>query len=344
MRYGFLGRQKYIVTDEAVHTSVLKVIMPKQNASFYVMVLTPYPNTRYLKITNRPPFIISRIDLDARYENPSLLFSYDGVCWKEGIRNPIFLPPKDAKRVGGPHNYDPFLIWNPLEKKAFLFFINWGDRCKNIRLLISSNFRVWIDKGFTNIEVLEQDGGIRISPSIIYLKEDKKYYMLLVHCNLYMKEKPFVELFQSTNGLHWEKKNELDMSLHFNGSVFYPWHITIRKVGNEYWALASMNFGKLSKPPMYLFLFRSKDLVEWEAYENPVLKPNETGFDNNMIYHADLLVDNGIINIWYSGVSEMNKYSIGMTKGTLMDINYQNIQSNNLVTIDGDLCLENFWL
>jgi hypothetical protein len=69
MRYSFLKRPKYVITREVVHPSVLKVVQIKDGISYYVMAATPYPN------------------LDARYENPSIVFSNDGIQWYEGVRN-----------------------------------------------------------------------------------------------------------------------------------------------------------------------------------------------------------------------------------------------------------------
>jgi predicted GH43/DUF377 family glycosyl hydrolase len=158
--------------------------------------------------------------------------------------------------------------------------------------------------------------------------------MLLVHADLYTNEKPFLELLHSVDGLYWVKNAELDLSVNIEGSTFYPWHIVVRKVGAEYWMLSSMNYGNLSLPPMYLFFFRSKDLINWEAYNKPVLKPSSNGFDDKMIYHSDLLVDKGDVNLWFSGVSKANSYRIGLVKGKLSNATNNDIQSSNVVQID----------
>jgi len=328
MKYGFLGRPKHIITDEVVHASILKIA---KSSSFFIMVATPYPRTPYIRA--RPPFIVYRKDLDGRYENPSVLFSNDGIHWIEKIRNPIFPPPKNAKRSRGPHNYDPCLVWNSKEEEAFLFFNNWGDGFKNVRLLVSKDFHIWLDMGLTNCEIID-GSNIRVSPSVTYESEEDKFYMLLVHADLYANEKPFLELFYSFDGLYWVKSTELDLSVNINGAKFYPWHIALRKVGAEYWMLSSMNYGNLSQPPMHLFLFRSKDLIDWTAHNKPVLKPSSKGFDDKMIYHSDLLVDKDEINLWYSGVSKANRYSIGLAKGKLWNKTHCGLQSSNVVRKD----------
>lgn len=327
MRYAFLGRRKYIVTDEAVHASVLEFVIPKQKA-FFVMVLTPYPNTPYFHLGSHFPFIFIKSDLDDRYENPSVLFSNDGINWIEIVQNPIFPPPKNVKKRFSFHNSDPCLIWNDDLKKAFLYFNCWSNGDKNVRLLISDDLITWQDMGNTNVSI-RTDSLVRVSPTVIY--EGGVFYMLTVQVDKQMHQKPFLELFSSIDGLYWTKKAELDIRITKNDSKFYPWHITLRKVGNNYWMLSSMNHGNLAQPPMYLFLMKSKNLLEWTPVKNPVLEPKHMGLDN-MIYHGDLVVNDKHIMIWYSDVSTVNKYKIRMAKGKLL--NETNIQSSNVVVVN----------
>ena len=74
------------------------------------------------------------------------------------------------------------------------------------------------------------------------------------------------------------KKSETDLFIKSKESILYPWRISVRKVGSEYWVLASMNRGNLSRPPMFLFFFRSRDLPEWEGYNKPILTPSSGEF------------------------------------------------------------------
>ncbi|MCC6019716.1 MAG: hypothetical protein LM601_11835 [Candidatus Verstraetearchaeota archaeon] len=96
---------------------------------------------------------------------------------------------------------------------------------------------------------------------------------------------------------------------------------------------ASMNLGNLSRPPMFLFFFKSRDLLEWEGYNKPILTPGSGGFDDKMIYHGDILVDNGIVYIWYSGVSTEDRYSIGLVKGEVKDKCFARLRSDNIAGI-----------
>jgi len=199
--------------------------------------------------------------------------------------------------------------------------------------MASKDFINWLDMGQTNIEVVNADE-IRVSPTVTYNEDEKKYYMLLVHADLNGLEKPFIELFRSDNGLYWVKSGEIEISIDIGGSRLYPWHTTLRKVGDEYWMLASMNRRNLSRPPMFLFfLFGSRDLLEWEGYNKPILTPSSREFDDKMIYHGDILVDYGNVYIWYSGVSTENRYSIGLVKGKVKDDALQNLRSDNIAEI-----------
>jgi sucrose-6-phosphate hydrolase SacC (GH32 family) len=75
--------------------------------------------------------------------------------------------------------------------------------------------------GPTNIEVVNADE-IRVSPTVTYNEDEKKYYMLLVHTDLNGLEKPFIELFRSDNGLYWAKSGEIEISIDMGGSRLYP--------------------------------------------------------------------------------------------------------------------------
>jgi len=120
MRYGAFGKTIYIITDEVVHSSVLKVMTKEK--SLYVMALTPYPNTRRVIITFRPPFIKIIRDLDRRFENPSILFSEDEISFTErNIQNPIYPSPKSAKRFKGPTIMIPILPGIQREKRFSCF-------------------------------------------------------------------------------------------------------------------------------------------------------------------------------------------------------------------------------
>jgi sucrose-6-phosphate hydrolase SacC (GH32 family) len=330
MKYGILGKPQYIITDEVVHASVLKFVSAYH--SYLAMSLTPYPRTFVIYLRRKPPFVIFGKDLDSRYENPSILFSDDGVYWVEKIRNPIFPPPKDASRARGPHNYDPNLIWNSRERRAYLFFNNWGEGIRHVRLMRSKDLINWQDMGSTNIEIVNNNK-IRVSPTVIYEEEEKKYYMLFVHADLNEEEKPFLEVLHSNDGLYWVKSGEMDIFIKVGDLTFYPWHITVRKVGLEYWLLASMNRGNLSRPPMSLFFFKSRDLLTWEGYNRPILAPGNRGFDTKMIYQADILVYNGNVYIWYSAVSTKNRYTIGLVTGKLSGKFLRTAQSDNVVQI-----------
>jgi hypothetical protein len=327
IKKGILGRQKKIITNEVIHASILKIAGPNP---FFITALTPYPTTSYIRLSMHPPFIIHGKGLDARYENPSILFSKDGIHWVENIQNPVFPPPKNAKRGHGPHNCDPCLLWNSKNDKAFLFFSNWGNGVKNIRLLMSDNFFSWIDVGPTNVEITN-GSYVRVSPSVIYEDREDKFYMLLIQADLSKKEKPFLVLFQSTDGLYWIKRNESDLSTTLNGIKFYPWHISCRKVGQEYWMLSSMNQGHLYKPPMYLFFCKTIDLIDWQVCNRPVLKPTNEQLDEKMIYHGDFIVENNHLNLWFSSISVKNECSIYFIRGRLKEkLNYD-VRSNNII-------------
>jgi predicted GH43/DUF377 family glycosyl hydrolase len=82
------------------------------------------------------------------------------------------------------------------------------------------------------------------------------------------------------------------------------------------------------------FIFRSRDLPEWEGYNKPILTPSSGEFDDKMIYHGDILINNGNVYIWYSGVSTKNKYSIGLMRGKLQEGRAQDLKSDNVINVN----------
>jgi len=312
MRYSFLKRPKYVITREVVHPSVLKVVQIKDGISYYVMAVTPYPS------------------LDARWENPSIVFSSDGTQWYEGkVSNPVFPPPKDAVVSRGPHNCDPEIVFHQRSKRALLYFINWEDGRALLRVLMSKDFITWLDLGPTNIETILPNKEIRASPSIVYLENEDKFILFIVRDDLNMKSMRRIEVFTSNDGLSWHKSGEASNVVStYEGSRFFPWHISVRKVDEEYWMIAAMNHGNLGSPPMYLFFFRSYDGIQWEGYEHPLLVTSNSGFDDGKLYRSDFLVDNSEVHLWYSAMSRENKFSIGYISGKTR---IQKSKSNNIV-------------
>jgi len=298
MRFAFL-RRKRIITNEVIHPSVLEI--QKNNSSFFIMALTPYPS------------------MDARWENPSVVFSDDGIQWNEGkVVNPIFPPPKNAVSAGGPHNCDTNLVWNPVEMKASIFFINWGEGSSFIRSMSSRDFVNWRDDGVSNINTIIKGNEIRVSPSILYSNALSEYLMFVVRADFKMNKKSYVELFKSKDRLIWSKVGDaINVVANYRKEYFYPWHISVRTVGNEYWMMTAMNHGKLSYPPMYLFFFSSCDGLQWTSFGNPLLLTSLNGFDNGKIYHSDFIVKNGVINVWYSAMSSDNEFRIGRLIGSV---------------------------
>jgi hypothetical protein len=311
-RFGLFHTKRNVMTNEIVHPSVIE--FETKEGSIFVMALTPYPK------------------MDARWENPSIVFSHDGINWSERESvNPIFSSPKDAVIAGGPHNCDPNVVWCPTLKKAFLAFINWGDNCKHVRILVSEDFISWRDMGSTNIETILKNNEIRVSPSLIYSAELKQFLAFMVRADSNMKKPSFIETFASKDGLTWEKTGESYPLIKYKDSLFYPWHISVRKVGEEYWMMAAMNHGKLSFPPIHLFFLKSSDGLNWFGSENPVLEipPSKSG--EAKLYHSDFTVANGKMKLWYSIMSEDRKFSISCAMGITT---VKGCKSNNFIGLE----------
>jgi hypothetical protein len=161
----------------------------------------------------------------------------------------------------------------------------------------------------------------------------KRNYMLLVHADLNGLENPFFELFRSDNGLYCVKIGKTEIYIDMGGLRLYLWHITFRNVGDEYWSLASMNRGeKPAQLPLYLFFFKSQDLVNWKAHDKPILIPSSKGFDDTAIYQGDLVVEECDLYLYYLGLSRSYSYEIGLVKGKLLKTSCRELRSSNYIS------------
>ena len=290
-------------TTQHVHPSILKFGTKINNYS-YIIALTPYPGS------------------DASYENPSIVFSNDLINYTEdGVSNPLALPPS------GGHLADPDLAYDPVNDRLLLYYISRVYSTNDVWLHIQSsadgvNWQVVADIDVTTCG----------SPAVIYDRSDGKFKMWYVEYNFSTYEKTLYYL-ESPDGVNWNFSNKILVNYnkpYYNGAYYNVWHLSVQKVGNEYWMIAAANpVGTQSgAPPIHLFFGRSTDGINWTFYDTPILD-TASSLATDRLYRADFLVENGTLIVLYSYLNADRTWHIALTSVDVSSL-VDNISSENV--------------
>jgi hypothetical protein len=242
-------------------------------------------------------------------ENPSLLFSNDGISWAIpfGLVNPIVAPPQ----ARGSWNSDADLLITYDSNLCMYYRYNSGQGETTCFRKLSTNGFTWSrsEKLFT-----VDRSGTFASPAL--LRSGKIYYMYFVDTIT-----ETVKVCTSNDGANWGGGVDV---LWFAGA----WHLDAIKV--EDWLYLMINARSA------LFLLRSTDGANWLLLtENgwdryfcdlprqgrldalPVVLPSETGWDNGSIYRSTFLIEDGVLKLWYGARSKGNEWNVGYACGAI---------------------------
>jgi hypothetical protein len=243
---------------------------------------------------------------DDFFENPSLLFSRNGVSWAVpfGLVNPIVAPPQ----VRGPWNSDADLLVADNSSLSVYYRYNSGQGETTCFRKVSTDGITWSppEKLFTVAR-----SGTFASPALV--RRGETYYMYYVDTTA-----ETVKMCTSKDGLNWGDRADV---LWFAGA----WHLDAVQV--EDWLYLMINAYSA------LFLLRSIDRAEWFLLtENgwdryclrqgrcdalPIMLPSETGWDSGQIYRSTFLIEHGLLSLWYGARSKENEWNVGYTCGTI---------------------------
>ena len=272
------------------HPSILDFVNRLPNGYEYLLAVTPYPNR------------------DARYENPSIIFSNDLQSWSEDeVVNPIYPPPRDALVTSGPHNMDPHLVWDPVGREIRLYWGYWSrlERIRGWMFLRSRDGVNWVGPYKTNLPYY-------VSFSVIYDQSARKWRAWGIKIDV----KPFeVWCYESDDGAEWVAVGKCNIpTVKYDGQSWQVWHATVRKVGDEFWMIAAMNPVGVSdgSAPINLFLLRTRDGINWKAYNTPILTVSRSLSDDRL-YRAAFLIKEGRLYVIYSYQKSDGTWHIALT-------------------------------
>lgn len=299
------------------HPDLLDVVSKFKNSFEYAMVTTPY------------------LGSDARYENPSVIFSNNLKDWDiGGVSNPLVPPPDGARRSRGPANCDNCFVFDLSKEKFYIYYnlyyrLGVHARAKYLLCRLESDDCIH----WSPLEALmELDV---VSPSIVYEPEECIFYM-------WAGKNYQIHLYKSHDGKKWKFVANCAIKQVYEGKNYQAWHLTVIKVGKGYWAFVVMNVsGKHDgQAPTHIFFFRSNDRINWVGYDDPILSPSSSGWDRGGIYRLGALVKNQKLFVVYSGyktqlnffLRKRRTWGLGYAEVDIPGLVSREVKSNNVIS------------
>ena len=298
-----------------VHPSILKLKSTLHDVD-YLLAVTPFPYN------------------DEKYEHVSIASSKDLLVWSEGdVKNPIAY---DSKWF----NADPHLTYDPAKHLIIVYYMRvldeierWGVKARKTAIFAkcSSDGLHWSDE----VKVLEEiDYGVQyLSPSVIYDAELGKF-LLWVIINDKGSLMRILRLYESDNGFEWRYVANCNVpSPRYEGEEWSLWHMSIRKVGGQYWMIASMNHSHYYSwnTPMHMFFFRSTNGIDWMGYDAPILDSRSAKVKR--LYRADFIVENGLLTLITSWQAHDNSWNVSLNTVNISNIMSPRASSDNVVLL-----------
>ncbi len=277
----------YDGSNQATHPDVL--FFPEgRNGIYFYLVMTPYPWS------------------NNRYENPSLLFSRNGVNFYEPVTglNPLVPQPTYD------HNNDPDLIFNPLTEAFNIFYLEtMRPDSQNTVLLTSPDGIKWRKKTAVHYDLKAGDPFI-LSPAVIFV--DSCFYMFYVKAQSTTQTE--INYITSPDGEKWEKDSVNRVSTNFSAQ-FAPWHLDVFRDENYFYMLCCGPYKDLN-----LYLGQSTDLQNWKFLEEPIIRRSKNFYDSERIYRSSGIVQDNLLVVYFSLRTNLGQWRIGLKKFSLMEL------------------------
>jgi len=276
----------YDGTGQCVHPDVLAVD-GRFYGSRYVMAIEPYAFG------------------NDRLENPSLLTSDDGRAWVEAPGVPAPLVPAPP---AGAWNSDADLASD--DARLLLYYrCNSGRGETRLYVKESADGTRWSEaEGLFTVEV----SGEFASPAVTVAGgRFRMFYVDSLRCQ--------IRALESRDGRCWQAAASI---------LDFPkaWHLDAVLRDGVHYLLVNDRHS--------LFLLRGAPSGGWSVYDPdrerwvpfgptrkpvPLLAPSRDGWDGDFLYRGSLLMEDGLLKIWYSARSPHNVWRIGYTDGRLRE-------------------------
>ncbi len=262
-KYFRLDIPTYDGSGQAVHPSLL---VQDAGSPRFVLSFTPYTDT------------------DDRVENPSVVVSDDGLCFreeKEGLNPLVPAPEKD-------HNDDPDLFFH--DGKYGILYLETMRPEKQSLVLLESADRICWEKRVIHQESLadgQGSGCFMLSPK--YIEKDGLSYLFYVNRNAPGGYRIEYVTGKDIYSLDFAHRNVAAVS----GLKELPWHLDILQDGSNCYMLltTAADSGKDSR--YTLRVARSLDLVHWQLGQ---------GFALNDCYRSSGFIKDGVMYLYVSKI------------------------------------------
>ena len=287
----------YDGSGQVVHPDVL--IFPQRFRGYkYVLCYDPYPNG------------------DNAYENPSIYVSnkkdgnFTDIIDGQTIPNPISGLPES----GWFNSDSDMMFW---KGKIWLYWRHGPttDYYRELMLRRSADLINWDEKKV--IMTYNSEGATRYCSPAFVPENDNLVSVFFPNATDYS-----LHLFETTDGENLVHIGKTNFSLPLGRNL---WHIDVNKLTNgEYWALACDTDGEL-------WFARSKNRIDWEQFDEPVLSPRAGEWDAH-IYRTTFAVLNQKILVWYSAHNPSPAvWHCGYTETDISSLVDPNVQSSNVI-------------
>lgn len=274
----------YDGSGQAVHPDILYFENGFRGKSRFYLAMTPYPNS------------------NDNYENPSILVSdngYDFVEEKPDLNPIVGSPDRD-------HNADPDIFFDADTQQFLLYYLEFQRPFfVNLMLLRSTDGIGWSKDVAVHYDLTAGDRPM-VSPSLV--KREGTYYLFFVSLDGYR-----IQYYRSSDGLNWDKNVTGEISIDFPDG-FTPWHVDVFEGNGQFYMVCNA----LSE--QYLYLARSRDLINWELYSEPVVKGSPSFHNSKRIYRSTAIVDGDTLVVWFSFETLDRTWAIGVKKRLLSDL------------------------
>ena len=258
-----LGIPTYDGSGQAVHPSLL---VQDAGSPRFVLSFTPYTDT------------------DDRVENPSVVVSDDGLCFreeKEGLNPLVPAPEKD-------HNDDPDLFFH--DGKYGILYLETMRPEKQSLVLLESADRICWEKRVIHQENLaggQSSGCFMLSPK--YIEKDGLSYLFYVNRNAEGGYRIEYVTGKDIYSLDFAHRNVAAMS----GLKELPWHLDILQDGSNCYMLLTTAADAEKDSRYTLRIARSLDLVQWHMGQ---------GFALNDCYRSSGFIKDGVMYLYVSKI------------------------------------------
>lgn len=260
--------ETYDGSNQVVHPDVL------WGKNHLIMGITPYPY------------------FNDDLENPCLYESTDGVNFDEystGI-NPL------VKKPVIDHNCDPDILFDKNGNLVVFYVEMLRPHANNIISLTQKGKTPKFKKRTLLHYNLSKNEPLVVSPSVIYNKNTKQYYMYFV--NIVSPNK--IEYIQSKSITKFNKNETKEIKIKFPKN-YSPWHLDVLKGDDDqYYLLTAGFYGNQENNKYSLFLAKSSDLINWTDNTEILSRKDVPHKNLNFIYRSTALISQNKITIWYS--------------------------------------------